>query len=250
MQIGEILGTKPNKECEGERSEILMDPQSLIKLSLSNGEGFGFENDDDHRSFILPGTEIPKWFNSNHQGVGNSISFYVGRKFPNNFAVCFAVGLVPHSSPHACNVYLSINGYKKICIGLIWMLDEVSGHLWLCSRSHQKLQKQLNESNPSEQNYVEVIYEVSYTFERRSWGVHVECICCPQNSNISYLPLLSARHSCGSSSIPGNTELPPLPPVSSTSYGSNLDHGAFNNVEDSKRAEIRLKPSRKPSSRL
>ena len=86
MQTGEIL-------CEGERSDIFVDPGwSLLSRDL-----FRYDYRDNRR-FILLYTEIPRWLNSKHQSVGNSISFHVGRKFPNVFAVYFAFGLGPQLS--------------------------------------------------------------------------------------------------------------------------------------------------------
>ena len=174
MQIGEIL-------CEGERSGIFVDPLSLI------GELFGDEG--DKRSFIVPATEIPRWLNSKHQSVGNSISFHVGRKFPNVFAVYFAFGPEKHPfddfSHYVLNVYLSINGFEEVWINEIVLGDDFDT-LWVFSRSHLKLQKLLNESNPSDYNHIEVTYEwdLECSFELRRWGVKVECICCPQKSSI------------------------------------------------------------------
>ena len=168
MQIGEIL-------CEEERSDILSRDLFLFHWG-------------DERSFMVPGTEIPRWLNSKHQSVGNSISFCVGRKFPNVFAFYFALGLVPHPSPAVLNVYLSINGFEKVLINFITPYRDASDTLWISSRSHLKLQKLLNESNPSDYNHVEVTYEWDNnngSFELRRWGVNVECICCPQKSSIS-----------------------------------------------------------------
>lgn len=160
-----------------------------------------------------------KWFNSKHQISENSASFYVGRKFPNIFAVCIPFGSIKKGS---VSLSLSINGcreeptsdYKR----------PIPGYLWIYSRRHQKLQEQLDKSNPSEKNYVEVKCEMLDCEEspnlRFAW-VHVECICCPpQKSYISSL-LPSAGHGCGSSS------------VFSTSYGSDIYHWAVNNGGDS-----------------
>ena len=172
MQIGEIL-------CEGERSDIL------------SRDLFLFHWGDEH-SFMVPGTEIPRWLNCKHQSVGNSISFCVGRKFPNVFAFYFALGLVPHPSPAVLNVYLSINGFEKVLINFITPYRDASDTLWISSRSHLKLQKLLDKSNPSDDNHVEVTYEWQKETDRnnppceiRRWGVKVECICCPQKSSIS-----------------------------------------------------------------
>ncbi|KAF3951503.1 hypothetical protein CMV_022853 [Castanea mollissima] len=64
------------------------------------------------------------------------------------------------------------------------------------------------------------------------WGVNVECICCPQKPDITYLPLPSDRNGCGSSSVLNDAELSPFQPVFPTSYGSAMDCGAFNNEGD------------------
>ena len=162
MQIGEIL-------CEGERSDILSRDLFLFHWG-------------DERSFMVPGTEIPRRLNSKHHSVGNSISFRVGRKFPNVFAVYFAFGPVPRPSPAVLNVYLSINGFEKVLINFITPYRDASDTLWISSRSHLKLQKLLNESNPSDYNHVEVTYGLIppiRNLELRRWGVKVECICCP-----------------------------------------------------------------------
>ena len=183
MQIGEII-------CEGEKSDILVDPPSLLSRNwryyLRYGDCTG------EGSFIVPVTEIPRWLNSKHQSVKNSISFHVGRKFPNVFAVYFAFGQmwgIDPDDPIYLEVYLSINGFEKVQISN-FPLDDVSDTLWVFSRSHLKLQKLLNESNPSDYNHVEVTYEWddetvhNPPIELRRWGVKVECICCPQESSI------------------------------------------------------------------
>ena len=194
MQIGEII-------CEGERSYIFVDPPSLLSRYLFlddtdkrtfkiRGDFFCLDDTDNH-SFRVPGTEIPRWLNSKHQNVGNSISFRVGHKFPNVFVVYFTFGQVLElsSSPgFGFWVYLSINGFEKVWINSISLRRYASDTVWIFSRSHLKLQKLLNESNPSDYNHVEVTYEWDNnngSFELRRWGVNVECICCPQKSSIS-----------------------------------------------------------------
>ena len=61
----------------------------------------------------------------------------------------------------------------------------------------------MNESNPTDQNYVEITYETREhvgqpnaepPIKATRWGVHVECICPPQESGIPNLPLLTAGH--------------------------------------------------------
>ena len=149
------------------------------------------------RNYMLPYTEIPRWLNSKHQSVGNSkvVEFRVGREFPNVFAVYFAFGLMwPQLSVNyvRLNVYLSINGFEKVEITCFILYRNSDDTLGISSRAHVKLQKLLDESNPSDDNHVEVTYEWAKETDRnnppceiRRWGVKVECICCPQISSIS-----------------------------------------------------------------
>ncbi|XP_065638053.1 disease resistance protein RUN1-like isoform X2 [Quercus suber] len=178
-QIGEFLGILPNKACKGTRSRMLMgmDPQT---------------SSSDIFIIRLPGTEIPKQLELDHESNGNVISFWVGREFPENFFVCFAFGPLKYLGESSCFVYLSINGCKRERL-FICHLDELSDHLWIASLPNKRLQNQLNESNPSERNYVEVICEMrcldttTGLIQRvvvdwiknhpRGWGVRVECIC-------------------------------------------------------------------------
>ena len=162
----------------------------------------GEKSDINFSDYHLPYTEIPRWLNSKHQSVGNSkvVEFRVGRKFPNVFAVYFAFGLM-WDDPIYLYVYISINGFEKVQISN-FRLHDVSDILWVFSRSNLKLQKLLNESNPSDYNHVEVTYEWGEViddevtddevidrndppYEIRRWGVKVECICCPQKSSVS-----------------------------------------------------------------
>ncbi|XP_050245754.1 TMV resistance protein N-like isoform X3 [Quercus robur] len=246
-QIIETMGILPNRVYEGSRSDLLMDPQSSTRLShkvlLSDYEGSGIEAEDDdceimeilpNRAcegltsedpqssndfaseiagsetedcvFIIPRAVIPKWFN--HHSVGNSISFWVGRRFPNLFAICIALGPEEEAQKieYSCSVRVdaSINGCETLHFGDIGF-KEHPNHLWLYSLSHQRMQEHLNYSNPSEHNHVEVQYEI-YGNKPRSfyellnhivikrWGVYAECICGPQKSGIPNLHLPSASH--------------------------------------------------------
>ena len=156
----------------------------------------GEKGDRNVCDYKLPYTEIPRWLNSKHQSVGNSkvVEFRVGRQFPNVFAVYFAFGLWPQLSKFIflLNVYLSINGFEKVEITPFFLNRDCDDTLRIWSRSHLKLQKLLDESNPSDDNHVEVTYEWHEEKYRnnppgeiRRWGVKVECICCPQISSIS-----------------------------------------------------------------
>ena len=186
MQIGEFLGIFPNKSCKGTRSRILMDPQTSSTEILDEVRRYrsvlldmGSKPEDDYFVIILPGTEIPKWLNLNHESDRNVISFWVGRTFPNIIDVCFAFGPLKYPRISSCTVYLSINGCENedICYN---PRDEFSDHLLIFSLSNKKLQIQLNKSKPSELNYVELTCEIEDWVKNhpKRWEVRVECICC------------------------------------------------------------------------
>ncbi|KAF3952417.1 hypothetical protein CMV_022016 [Castanea mollissima] len=149
-QVGEII-------CEGERSNIFVDPPSLLSRDLF------LKDCSDIRHFMVPYTGIPRWLNSKHQdqSVGNSRSFGVDRKFPNVFAVYFAFGLGSQLPSYYIffDVYLSINGCEKVRIYSFMLNRDATDTLGILSRSHHKLQKLLDESEPSHYNHVEVTYE-------------------------------------------------------------------------------------------
>ena len=195
MQVIEIMGILPNGVCGSARSNELMDPQFTDSFQ-SEIEGFEYEYGHIESSLTVSGTEIP-WFN--HQSVeNNSILFWVGRKFP-KLALYFAFGTI---SIHCnCHVYISINGCNKS-----EKLDRFrifNNILCLYTPPQRRLQKNLNKSNPTDRNYVEITYETrghvgqpnaEPPIKATRWGVHVECICPPQESGIPNLPLLTAGH--------------------------------------------------------
>ena len=175
------MGILPNRECQGARSDILADD-----------EGSGSKHEYwDFPYFLLPGTEIPEWFN--HQSVENSISFWVGHKV-SKLAVCLAL----ESGDYDYSVFVSINGFD---INEYHKNGKDSNKLWFFSRSIQSLQKHLNDSNPAERNHFEVTYEIHFRGSDddddevtqiqpqnpkviKRWGVHVECICPPLEFSI------------------------------------------------------------------
>ena len=192
MQVIEIMGILPNAVCGSARSNELMDPQ-FTDYFPSETEGAQSESESEDgdishfsisRDLWVSGTEIP-WFN--HQSVeNNSILFWVGRKFP-KLALYFAFGTI---SIHCnCHVYISINGCNKS--EKLNQFDIDDNLLRLYTPPQRHLQRHLNESNPTDQNYVEITYETrGYVGEPNAeppikatrWGVHVECICPPQES--------------------------------------------------------------------
>ena len=200
MQVIETIGISPNRVCgsarstnyfpsESEDGDISMDRQFSNHFS-SETEGVEYENPFSKRTITFLETEMPKWFN--HQSVENSIFFWVGRKFP-KLAVCFVLGRLTICA----YVYISINGYEKRDYEII-RHSENNCALHLFSPPQRSLQEHLNNSNPTDQNHVEVKYIIPYKFRNRDgadierWGVHVECTCPPQESSIPDLPLLTA----------------------------------------------------------
>ena len=180
----------------------------------------------------IPVTEIPEYLKFNHQTFGNSVSFWVGKNF-SKLVICTAFRTQAFQTWEAdgwdnCHVNISINGCKQL-VDSFFAKSWIEEELWLLSISFEKLNKRIL----SEQNHIEVRFIAfsshDHTDSVKWLGVNVECSCYPQNSDVPCLPLPSAMNGCGSSSIPNDTELPPLLPVSSTSYASDLDHGVLNN---------------------
>ncbi|XP_050242209.1 disease resistance protein RUN1-like [Quercus robur] len=221
IQIGEILGILPNRFHEGARSNISMDP---IHDSKSKSEY------EILYRLTLPVTEIPKDLKFNHQTFGNSVSFWVGKKF-SKLAICIAFRTGGAHMLVDCGFIISINGCKQIdsVFAKSWIEEE----LWLLSISFEKL----NKRKLSEQNHIEVEFIAfsshdllgNHTDSIKWLGVNAECTCYPQNSDVPCLPLPCAMNGCGSSSILNDTELPPLLPASSISYASDSDHRVLNN---------------------
>nr|XP_023891571.1 protein SUPPRESSOR OF npr1-1, CONSTITUTIVE 1-like [Quercus suber]XP_023891572.1 protein SUPPRESSOR OF npr1-1, CONSTITUTIVE 1-like [Quercus suber] len=224
IQFGEILGILPNRFHEGARSNISMDP-------FHDSESESEDEDKIPRELRLPVTEIPKDLKFSHQTFGNSLSFWVGKKF-SKAVICIAFRM---SEAHMYDDYavdISVNGCFRHCLYKNWTEEE----LWLFPIWLGQLDKR------SEQNHitVEVKYdsdsegysrfELEYGTDLIKWmGVNLECSCYPQNSDVTCLPLPCAMNGCGSSSIPNDTELPPFLPFSSTSYASDSDHRVLNN---------------------
>ncbi|XP_075659826.1 TMV resistance protein N-like isoform X2 [Castanea sativa] len=195
-QVIEIIGILPSRVCGRARSNKLMDPQ-LTNYFPSETEGAESEDGDismdpqfsnhfpsetegefESHLFTFWGAETPKWFN--HQSVGNSIFFFVGRKFP-KLVVCIGEGVCFDGEDcfdvtvDIC-VDISINGYKK---NDYLNADIYENTLLLYSPSQRSLQRRLTESNPTDQNLVEVSIASKTFYSIKRWGVHVECTCTP-----------------------------------------------------------------------
>ncbi|KAL4639450.1 hypothetical protein ACB092_03G219400 [Castanea dentata] len=196
----------PNEteSVESEDGGRSMDPQFCNYFPYET-EGVEYEHGDIALTLYVPGTEIPKWFN--HQSVENSILFWVGCKFA-KLAVCIALGPdEAHKRFYDCYVYISINGCEEREYGYFRPSENNYNHLFLFSPCQWLLQQHLIESNPTDQNCVEVTYRTCFahydvepnpcieplnpTLIKR-WGVHVECTCPSPESVIPNLPLLTA----------------------------------------------------------
>nr|XP_023876180.1 TMV resistance protein N-like [Quercus suber] len=184
---GDISMDPQFTECED--GDILMDPQFSNNFPSEIG-GIEYEDGGIDRAITFWGTEMPKWFN--HQSVDDSIFFFVGRKFP-KLVICFDPG------QEFVSVFLSIsiNGYEKLDNYFQFLYRFGGNNLQLFSPTQRSLQRQLNKSNPTDQNLVKVsITDESFDICNyiKRWGVHVECTCPPQESAIPNLPLLTARY--------------------------------------------------------
>ena len=84
MQFAEKLGLPQNIVCP--RGSSHRDYASETDFARKKEFSFKFDGD-----VLIPGSNIPKWFN--HQIVGSSISFSVGRKLP-SFAFCAVMGVL------------------------------------------------------------------------------------------------------------------------------------------------------------
>ena len=141
---------------------------------------------------VLPRIEIPKEFKLNHQSVGNSVSFVVGREF-HKLIVCFAVRSAK-AKPIGTHFFVSANGFPNGQLYSFPSAGRDSEHLFF----KELYLRQWNESNPSEQNYVKITVELEYENEyddddddddtssdepKITWlGVPVDCICCGSSS--------------------------------------------------------------------
>ncbi|KAF3947499.1 hypothetical protein CMV_026376 [Castanea mollissima] len=195
-QVIEIIGILPSRVCGTARSNKLMDPQ-LTNYFPSETEGAESEDGDismdpqfsnhfpsetedveyedwvNRHEITCCGTEMPKWVN--HQSVDNSIFFFVGRKFP-KLVVCIVAGK-RFDGTVDISVDISINGYKNHEISTFFC----NNTLFLFSPTQRSLQRRLNESNPTDQNLVEVSITYNTRNSIKRLGVQVDDV-------VEYLP--------------------------------------------------------------
>ena len=185
------------------------------------------------------GKKIPKWFN--HQSKESSILFWVGPEFP-TFAFCVAFHLVLLKDSYAnndsygsvrddridwvCDLRIFINGHKRPFTERVFFHFLKCDHLWFLGMPHSQLQRKYGDLLQGDWNHVEISCKISHwTSKFRKFapmvarlGVHVECICSPQNS------IIIREDQDNSQNVDDfeDTMLPPFLPPCSTSNGFDL----------------------------
>ncbi|KAF3970514.1 hypothetical protein CMV_005817 [Castanea mollissima] len=153
----------------------------------------------------VPGKKIPNWIN--HQSIESSVSFWVGPEFP-SIAVCVACHLIPLKDSYAnndkhgficgdiidCNydILISINSHKRRCMAGFTVFYWKCDYLWFYGEPHSQLQRRFGDLMQGDRNHVEISCKINHWVSRNGkyapmiarMGVHVECICPPQNSVI------------------------------------------------------------------
>ncbi|KAK7848428.1 hypothetical protein CFP56_005003 [Quercus suber] len=126
---------------------------------------------------ILPGSEIPKWFN--HQSVGNSISLWIGRYFP-KFLCCIVFEPNEQLWNFTIRVSLKFNGQK-----LTDWIPSSTERVFDITCNHVRIFKVfarpwLGALNIFDRNRVEIEFHCeSYrgVSHIQRCGIHAECTC-------------------------------------------------------------------------
>ena len=153
----------------------------------------------------VPGKKIPNWIN--HQSIESSISFWVGPEFP-SIAVCVALHLIPLKDSYAnndkygsvrddkidcvCDIHISTDSRKQRLMATSYLYYLKCDHLWFHGEHHSRLQRDFGDLMQGDRNHVEISCKIDHWANRNGkfasviarMGVHVECICPPQNSII------------------------------------------------------------------
>ena len=216
-QFGEFIGLQQNIVCargirhQDSDSETNFESESEFDFNEATSEtGSAFETNsnpeadneavsefeldeatsetDSTWKLTLPGSKIPKWW-FNHQSVGSSVSFSVGRKLP-SFASCVApkVELKDHVPVElrnfTCSVYMCIKGFERLLVTYNSPLVPSSFMRFFYKRDSEFEDIILEDCNEIKilckcSNYDPEI--VNITIER--CGVHVSCICPPRSED-------------------------------------------------------------------
>ncbi|KAL0005851.1 hypothetical protein SO802_013412 [Lithocarpus litseifolius] len=168
----------------------------------------------------VPGKKIPNWIN--HQSIESSISFWVGPEFP-SIALCVAIHLIPLKDSYAnndkygsirddiidfvCEIHIFTNSHKQGHMVRTQCYEMKCDHLWFHGEPHSQLQRDFGDLMQGDRNHVEISCKIDHWVSRNGkyapviarMGVHVECVCPPQNSVI-------IQHN--SQNVADDTELP------------------------------------------
>nr|XP_023905938.1 TMV resistance protein N-like [Quercus suber]XP_023905939.1 TMV resistance protein N-like [Quercus suber]XP_023905941.1 TMV resistance protein N-like [Quercus suber]XP_023905942.1 TMV resistance protein N-like [Quercus suber]XP_023905943.1 TMV resistance protein N-like [Quercus suber]XP_023905944.1 TMV resistance protein N-like [Quercus suber] len=138
---------------------------------------------------VLPGSEIPKWFN--HQSVGNSISFWIGRYFP-KFLCCIVFEPNEQLWNFTIRVSLKFNGQKLtdwVPSSIERVLDITCNHVLIFKIFALPW---LGVLNIFDRNHVEFEFHCeSYrgVSHIQRCGIHAKCTCPPvQDLSTDTLP--------------------------------------------------------------
>ena len=183
---------------------------SLSKFFAIEGESFPtldayLINYGERYDIRVQGKKIPNWIN--HQSIESSISFWVGSEFP-SIAVCVAFHLIPLKGSYTdndnygsigddvvywvCDIHIFTNSRKRRRMFRTHFYGLKCDHLWFCGESHSQLQRDFGDLIQGDQNHVEISCKIAHWVSGNGkyapviarMGVHVECICPPQNSVI------------------------------------------------------------------
>uniref|UniRef100_A0A7N2MJ08 TIR domain-containing protein n=1 Tax=Quercus lobata TaxID=97700 RepID=A0A7N2MJ08_QUELO len=183
---------------------------SLSKFYAIHDESFptldAYLVDSGERYVIkVPGKKISNWIN--HQSIESSISFWVGPEFP-SIAVCVAFHLIPLKDSYAnndkcgsirddiiyciCDIHIFTNSRKRRRIVRTHLYGLKCDNLWFYGVPHSRLQREFGDLMQGDRNHVEISCKIAHWVCRNGnyapmiarMGVHVECVCPPQNSVI------------------------------------------------------------------
>ena len=185
MQFAEKVGLPRNIVCPGGSSHR----DYASQTDFPHKKGVSFQIDGN---VLIQGSTIPKWFN--HQIDGSSISFSVSRKLLPSFAFCVVMQVQPKdrysryiSSYYAINIF--VDGYKGLrsrttkyfppstpssansYLWVFYIRDSSLKGIILNEGTEVKLQFEFSNNNPE-------TAEITI----KKCGVHVACMCSPQNS--------------------------------------------------------------------
>ena len=177
-ETGSAFETNSNPEADSESV-------SELELDKATSETDSTWKLYDDYWLLLPGSMIPKWW-FNHQSVGSSVSFSVGRKLP-SFASCVALkvelkDVTYRFHTYNCFIYMNINGFERLLVSANFTLDQ-SSFMWFYYIRDRYLEGIIL----GDWNDIEIRFECSnydpkiakITIERCK--VHVSCICPPCN---------------------------------------------------------------------